>query len=214
MQNLHSLIDAPVATLRKRLGRIVRPCAAFLLACTVGSFVFAQTVPKAPAAATVKSDVSVELTQRKVIKDAQGKEQLVDASTVKPGDVLEYRATYTNNSAKTVTGLMGELPIPLGLEYQRKTAQPGAAQVKAATKEGVFSAEPLMRKSGAVQQEVPYSEYRKLRWTLGQLQAGAKATVSARAAVETYIAPTAGILAPAPQAPPVSVVGASTTVKP
>ena len=94
--------------------------------------------------------MSVELTQRKVIKDAQGKEQLVDASTVKPGDVLEYRATYTNNSAKTVTGLVGELPIPLGLEYQRKTARPGAAQVKAATKEGVFSAEPLMRKSGAV----------------------------------------------------------------
>ena len=111
----------------------------------------------------------------------------------------------------SVINLIGELPIPLGLEYQRRSARPDAAQVKVATQEGDFAAEPLMRKFGAVQKEVPYSEYRMLRWTLGQLLAGAKTTVSARTSVETYVAPSSGILAPIP---PVPAVSTPTTVKP
>lgn len=211
MYNRNYLLNSSVAIMRKRLNLIVWPCAVFLLACSMGSFVFAQPVSKVPNVAVAKSDVSVELIQRKVIKGVDGKEQLVDATIVKPGDVLEYRAIYTNNSTKTVTNLIGELPIPLGLEYQRRSARPGAAQVKVATQEGDFAAEPLMRKFGAVQKEVPYSEYRMLRWTLGQLLAGAKTTVSARASVETYVASSSGVLAPTP---PVPVVSAPTTVKP
>ena len=223
MQTQNSTIAALVAPLRARLGRVFLPCAALLLAFAASGSSMAQSAAQAPAA--IKSSeaakasnaaVSVKLTQRKVIKGADGKEQLVDATTVKPGDVLEYRVTYVNNSAKAVTGLIGELPIPQGLEYQRKSAKPGNSQhsqFKAATKEGVFAAEPLMRKVGSVQQEVPYSEYRKLNWTLGQLLAGSEVSVSARAQVQTYVAPFAAELQTS-QAPPVSVVRVPAPAKP
>ena len=220
MQTQNSTIAALVAPLRARLGRVFLPCAALLLAFAASGSSMAQSAAQAPAA--IKSSeaakasnaaVSVKLTQRKVIKGADGKEQLVDATTVKPGDVLEYRVTYVNNSAKAVTGLIGELPIPQGLEYQRKSAKPGNLQFKAATKEGVFAAEPLMRKVGSVQQEVPYSEYRKLNWTLGQLLAGSEVSVSARAQVQTYVAPFAAELQTS-QAPPVSVVRVPAPAKP
>lgn len=147
----------------------------------------------APVSQTGASAVRVYLTQFKVTKGADGKEQLLDAASVKPGDVIEYQARYVNRSARPITGLVGELPIQIGLEYQRKSARPDGAQTKAATAEGIFAAEPLMRKVGGVQQEVLYSDYRTLRWALGQLPPGGETSVRARARVQGYVAPAAEI---------------------
>lgn len=170
-----------LATAFKRISLIGVICTAF--------FATLPVLAKDNEVQGKKADVSVELTQFKVTTGSDGKEQLVEAATVKPGDVMEYRATYVNRSGGTIAGLVGDLPIPEGLEYVRKSARPGAVAVKVATKEGVFSSEPLLRKVGAVQQEVPVNEYRKLRWSLGRLVAGGKTTVSARALVQTYVAP-------------------------
>ncbi|MDP9877691.1 putative repeat protein (TIGR01451 family) [Variovorax boronicumulans] len=138
-----------------------------------------------PAAAAA---VVVELTQHKVTKNEKGEEQLLDAASVKPGDVIEYRATYTNKSAKAVTGLVGDLPIPQGLEYLPRSAKPGASLVKAAADDGVFGAEPLVRAlPGGKTEPLPYSQYRALRWALGQLPAGGVTAVSARAKVEVVV---------------------------
>lgn len=147
-----------------------------------------QATP-APTEAAQKKTVAVVLTQAKVVKDAQGKEQLVAADSVKPGDVLEYTATYTNHTGKAVTGLVANLPIPEGLEYLPKTAKPGATLVKVATKDGAFAAEPLARVVNGKSEPVPYNEYRSLRWTLGQLPANGSAAVTARAKVETVVPP-------------------------
>lgn len=155
-----------------------------------------QAAP-APAEAVQKKTVAVVLTQAKVVKDAQGKEQLVAADSVKPGDVLEYTATYTNHTGKTVSGLVANLPIPEGLEYLPKTAKPGATLVKAATKDGAFAAEPLARVVNGKSEPVPYNEYRSLRWTLGQLPANGSAAVTARAKVETVAPPVPAAAAPA-----------------
>ena len=166
---------------------------AFLLAGLTG-FAGAAAAQSAPAAAEAaqKKAVAVVLTQSKVVKDAQGREQLVDASSVKPGDVVEYRATYTNNTGKPVTGLVADLPIPEGLEYQPRSAKPGAGLVQAGTKDAVFGAEPLMRKAAGNKTEpVPYADYRSLRWTLGQLPANGSTAVSARAKVEVAVPPPA-----------------------
>ncbi|PLC04277.1 hypothetical protein CY658_19905 [Variovorax sp. RO1] len=153
--------------------------------------------PRAPA--TTKT-VTVVLTQSKVVKGPDGNEQLQDAATIKPGDVIEYKATYTNNTGKPVKGLVADLPIPEGLEYLPRSAKPGASLVKAATKTAVFEPEPLVRKlPGGKTEPVPYNEYRMLRWSLGQLPANGSAAVSARAKVEAVAAPTA---APAPTTPP------------
>jgi uncharacterized repeat protein (TIGR01451 family) len=169
----------------------------------------AAAKPQLDAAA--KKVVAAELTQFVVVKAANGREQLLDASSVKPGDVLEYRVTYTNNSGKAVTGLVADLPIPEGLEYVPRSAKPGADLVKAAVKDGEYSAEPLMRKGKANKPEpVPYAEYRALRWTLGQLPAGGVAAVSARAKVEVVIPPAPKTSSSASQAPPLAVQSAAT----
>ena len=163
-----------------------------------------------PSAPVAEKTVAVALTQWKVVTGADGKEQLLDASSVKPGDVLEYRATYTNQTGKTVSGLVADLPIPEGLEYLPRSAKPGAALVKAATKDGAYAAEPLMRKAANNKTEpVPYGDYRALRWTLGQLPAGGETAVTARARVEVVVPPEPKTSALAPQAPPVTVQSAA-----
>ncbi|MDI3381561.1 hypothetical protein ACFPPF_03910 [Xenophilus aerolatus] len=183
--------------------------AGFLL---VGGVAVAAAQPAAPAAAAPsaadakKKTVEVVLTQAKVVKGANGAEQLLDATAVKPGDIIEYRATYTNNTGKAVSGLVANLPLPEGLEYQAKSAKPGAELVKAATKDGVFAAEPLMRKVDGKLERVPYSDYRSLRWTLGQLPANGVTAVSARARVEEVIPPEPKTATPAAQAPPAVTV--------
>lgn len=161
------------------------------LACASWEGALAQPVVAAHPAVSQSQAVAVELTQYKVVKNAKGEEQLVSAATVKPGDVIEYRVTYTNKSGKAVTGLIGKLPIPEGLEYLPRSAKPGADLVKAAASDGVFAAEPLMRKlSDGKSKPLPYNEYRALRWTLGRLPAGGVTAISARAKVET-VAPVA-----------------------
>lgn len=178
---------SPVVRLTVRLGLGL----GVAMTLGLGGLAAAQGTKAAPAPteAAQKKTVAVVLTQAKVVKDAQGKEQLVAADSVKPGDVLEYTATYTNHTGKNVTGLVANLPIPEGLEYLPKTAKPGATLVKVATKDGAFAAEPLARTVNGKSEPVPYNEYRSLRWTLGQLPANGSAAVTARAKVEAVVPP-------------------------
>lgn len=161
-------------------------------------------VAKAAQAAEQKK-VAVVLTQSKVVKAADGTEQLLDASTVKPGEVIEYKVTYTNDTGKTVTGLIANLPIPEGLEYVPKSAKPGATLVKVAAKDGVFAAEPLTHMVSGKTVPVAYEDYRSLRWTLGRLPANGVTVVSARAKVQVVVPPEPKTSAAAAQAPPVGV---------
>ena len=169
-----------------------------LLAAGSMAAALAQPAPSvaAPPPAAATKAVTVTLSQSKVVKGPDGNEQFQDAATIKPGDVIEYKATYTNNTDKPVKGLVADLPIPEGLEYLPRSAKPGANLVKAATKNAIYEAEPLIRKSaGGKTESVPYAEYRALRWNLGQLPASGSTAVTARAKVEA-VAP-----APAPSAP-------------
>jgi len=154
----------------------------------LGAPALAQTSAAAPAAEK-KSPLAVALTQHKVEKDAAGKERLVDAGSVKPGDILEYRATYTNQTAKPIAGLTADLPIPEQLEYLPRSARPGAGLVKAAARDGLFGPEPLTRTVNGKSEPVPYDEYRRLRWALGSLPANGSTAVSARARVRAAAPP-------------------------
>jgi uncharacterized repeat protein (TIGR01451 family) len=138
-----------------------------------------------PSGASAKP-ISVLLVQKKVLKDAKGVEQLVDAASVKPADIIEYHVTYTNISSKPVRGVVAELPIPEGLEYQALSAKP-ARDVLLAAKDVAYAKEPLVRKRADGKSEpVPYSEYRRVRWNLGVLAPGAAVDVYARAKVEVF----------------------------
>jgi len=153
------------------------------------------------AVATVKqaSPVSVHLVQYKIVVGADGKEQRLPADKVKPGDVIEYEATYQNSLAKPVNGLVADLPVPEALEYIGKSARPVAvlAATKAERAAGHFAPEPLVRSvagpNGLIRKEqVPLAEYRELHWNVGTLAGGKAVTVSARMRVPaTVIAPSA-----------------------
>ncbi len=140
-----------------------------------------QAATSAPAQAQDNKTIKAELKQFLVRTEA-GKEVLKPANEVKPGDLIEYRATYTNQGSSPVRAVVAQLPIPVGLEYQPRSASPSkSAQFSTGAEFGV---EPLMRANASGKKEaVPYYEYRSIRWNLGQLAAGAKVEVAARARV-------------------------------
>jgi uncharacterized repeat protein (TIGR01451 family) len=136
--------------------------------------------------ATAKEPVVVTLTQKRIVVDAKGNEKKEDAPKVKPGDLLEYSVVYHNRSKQAISGLKASLPIPAGLVYVKQSAKPALVQ---ATTDGIsYGNEPLLRtekdKAGNEQQvEVPYVEYRSLRWEVGNLEASKQVSVSARVRV-------------------------------
>ena len=141
---------------------------------------FPLATPKTQSAAAVE----IKLARRKVsLVDAN--EIFQDASTAKPGEILEESAIYTNKSKIVVTELEATLPIPFGTELMASSTKPAAALVRASTDGMNFQTIPLKRKvklaSGIeVEQAVPLNEYRFLRWYPGELAAGKSLTYSAR----------------------------------
>lgn len=136
----------------------------------------------AQAEVAARGDVEVLLQQYKVEKPGKT-EVLVNADRIKPGETIEYQAVYRNVSRQTVRQLQATLPIPHDTEYLPGSAKPAGVQ---ATADGVnYAPIPLRRKvkltSGQIEeQDIPLSEYRSLRWNIGDLAAGQKTTVSAR----------------------------------
>ena len=105
------------------------------------------------------------------------------AAIAKPDDVLEEVATYTNTSKSALKSVEATLPIPPNTELVMASVKPTSA--KASIDGKSFSKLPLTRKvrqaNGVeVEQPVPLSEYRYLRWYPGELQPGKPLSFSAR----------------------------------
>lgn len=137
-------------------------------------------------AGTAMAGVQVKLSAHRVTPGPKGTEVLAPAEQARPGEVVEYQARYTNEGRDGVRQLIATLPIPNGMEYLPRTAMP--AQVQASLDGSSFAAVPLRRKvrladGREVMQEVPASEYRWLRWTLGSLAGNGAETVRARVRV-------------------------------
>jgi uncharacterized repeat protein (TIGR01451 family) len=134
-----------------------------------------------------QAEVKVEMKADKVSIQS-GKEALSPAKQAAPGDIVQYTATYGNKGKSPAKQVIATLPIPVGTEYVSGTAVPAGAT--ASTDGTHFSPVPLKRtvKNGdgkLVEQEVPFSEYRALRWSLGDLAGGESRTVSARVKFRT-----------------------------
>ena len=130
--------------------------------------------------------IKAQLQAFKVVLEKDGDEKLASADVANPGDVIEYRATYSNDGKRAATNLSATLPIPAALSYVPNTASPGG--FLASTDARNFAPAPLKRaakdKDGkTVMVMVPFSEYRALRWNVSQLAPGADFKVSARASV-------------------------------
>lgn len=131
-------------------------------------------------------DVTVQLTHQKIVADPKGGEKRVEASSAKPGEVIEYVAIYSNQGKRPVSKMEATLPIPVGTEWVAGSSAPEGAK---ASVDGVrFETIPLKRKvtradGKVVEEQIPYREYRFLRWAPGTLAAGKSLTHSARVRV-------------------------------
>lgn len=139
----------------------------------------------APTLARAEGDVTVALTANRVTIE-KGKEALQSADQARPGDVIEYRVRYRNESAAAARQLAATLPVPAGLEYLPRTAQP--ATLLASLDGRTYEPVPLMRRvkledGRTVLREVPAADYRYLRWSLGTLASHQERTVRARVRV-------------------------------
>jgi uncharacterized repeat protein (TIGR01451 family) len=137
------------------------------------------------AHAQQKGPLESTLEQHKVVKAADGRESLVPATSVRPGDVIEYVASYRNTARAPITGVQATVPIPPNTEYVPGSATPQDAK---ASVDGVsYAAMPLkrqvVRNGKTVEEQVPAREYRYLRWSLPQLAGEKSAAFSARVRV-------------------------------
>ena len=129
--------------------------------------------------------LEVRLETRKVVGNPDGTESFLAAESAKPGDILEYVATYRNRGAAALRDVSPQLPVPANTEFVPGSARPPAA---AASLDGsTFAPMPLSRKAernGAqVDVPVPPREYRSLRWSVAELAPGKTTSVSARVRV-------------------------------
>src|SRR4051794_10954157 len=126
-----------------------------------------------------------QLEARKVVRGSDGKESFAPADTAKPGDVIEYVATYRNTGKQPLRNLEATLPIPQNTEFVPGSANPASA--KASLDAQTFAAMPLKRttvKDGKpVEALVPVRDYRSLRWYAADLPAEKTATFTARVKV-------------------------------
>ena len=146
----------------------------------------AATALLIPLRARAGSDVSVALSAQRVTAKTGGREVMERADRAKPGDVIEYRATYRNAGSAAVRKVDATLPIPAGTEYLGHSARP--APGLASTDGRTFAPIPLMRRvrladGRDVMREVPASEYRWLRWSLGSIDSRGERSVTARVRV-------------------------------
>jgi len=128
-------------------------------------------------------DVKVQLSAHRVTRDAQNKETISSGASAKPGEIIEYRATYKNSGSAIAGRLQGTLPVPDDMEFVSDSAVPVGAF--ASTDGKNYAPIPLTRMVKLVngttaRREVPLAEYRSLRWNLADLAPGASVTVSAR----------------------------------
>ena len=132
------------------------------------------------AATTSNEPVSIQLKAFKKVVDSKGNAQFKAADSIKPQDVIEYRATYTNNTTHSIKSLKATLPIPADTQYLGNSLPSGAL----ASTDGVnFAAMPLKKKVDGKLVNVPLKEYRALQWQIMELPAKKTVTVSAQTKV-------------------------------
>ena len=157
------------------LNNMYKKCLLGTAVLVLAGSVFAETK-------TTKEPVSVELKTFLIGAGTDGKPTSKLVTKVKPNDVIEYRATYTNNTTGKIKNLAATLPIPVETQFLAKS-QPENAE--ASTDGTHFAPMPLKRKEGNQMVNVPLKDYRALRWTIAELPAGKSVTVSAQTRVNS-----------------------------
>ena len=146
------------------------------------ALVYAPGAGAQPGATKGAPEVSSQLAAFRVAR-ADDKEVFSPAQNVRPGDVLEYRVSYSNAGRGAALNLRPVLPIPAGTSYLANSAAP--APFEASVDGRNFALAPLRRavkKADGTTEVVfvPLSEYRALRWNAGTLAPGEALNFKAR----------------------------------
>ncbi|MDJ0676984.1 MAG: hypothetical protein QNJ36_16650 [Calothrix sp. MO_167.B42] len=131
----------------------------------------------------------LDAAKQLITKDAQGKQKvtwtaLEGRATVKPGDILRYTVSGSNNGEKAVKGLVVNQPIPQGMKYVLKSAtvnvNKGAKITYSIDQGKTFVETPtikLRQEDGTFKTvAAPAEQYTNIRWNFGESVA-AKSTV-------------------------------------
>ena len=127
-------------------------------------------------------DVSVQLHAFKVTGAANA-QKLVPTTEALPGDTIEYQVTYRNGGITPARDVLATLPVPKGgVSYLADSAKPAAVQASldGSTYAPVPLTRTVTRNGKQLTETVPVSEYRFLRWKLGEIAPGKSITVSSR----------------------------------
>ena len=165
-----------------------------LLIGLVLSSAFATNFALADVNTAANPALEGKLVVFKVTQNADHKEVLTLADKIAPGDLLKYQVVYQNNGKSVISKIKATLPLPIGTTYVAGSAMPANATASLDGKD--FAAMPLKRmvkkSDGKLEEQlVPLTEYRALKWELGELAEKNKVEVSARARVNQVSVSTA-----------------------
>lgn len=122
-------------------------------------------------------ETAIKLEAYKVLTE-KGLEKFVTAEEAAPGDIIEYRAVYTNSTTQPVRNVALDIPIPTGLVAIEGSDAPKAAS--ATVDQRKFLELPILDDQG---RPVPYAKLRAFRWNIAELAPGKSATLRIRASV-------------------------------
>ena len=149
---------------------------------------WAAPVARANADALAHGTVRAQLSAHQV-RIERGSEVFSDAEQAKPGDIIEYRAVYTNDGGAAIRDVHGTMAVPEGTAYLSGSARPPRFETRLSGEAGYRIAPPtreIVDANGAARTvAIPAANYRELRWALGELRPGQAKTVSARVRVGT-----------------------------
>lgn len=123
--------------------------------------------------------LSVNFSVRKQVTDETGKAEWVAGQEAKPGDLLQYTAVYTNEGQGRLSAIKAVIPIPAEVTCIAESAQPTPAE---ASLDGVEFL-PWEVALAAVADAGNPASIRSVRWSVSELQPGAKFEASIRAKV-------------------------------
>jgi uncharacterized repeat protein (TIGR01451 family) len=134
----------------------------------------------------------VVLQLHKIVKQAGGEESQQAATSVQPGDLLQYTANYHNPGKQALAQVMAHMVVPTGTVLVSGSAHP--AQVQGSLDGTVYAPMPLTRRVQDAQGlwttvPVPWAEVRALRWPARSLEAGERFATHLRVRVQALEPP-------------------------
>lgn len=129
------------------------------LAAVLSSILLAMTATTAQANDALK----MTLTASKVVTNNQGERVYIPVNTAKIGSLIQYKATYSNTLNTAIQNTTVTLPIPANTEFTGEAYPPSA---QASLDYYTYRDLPLMRMVEGKLVEVPFSEYKSLRWDI------------------------------------------------